>query len=645
MKSKDQLLLEQAYASIALNLNKQQLNQLVEMDRLAIEQLIEENFGDLLKKAGGAIKGGISKVKEKMTAGIANLVAKLIIGKLGDKVGDFFLTLKDFADGKGKVTPEMQAAAKQISSQPAQVSGAPASALGAQTVTKESFQQNKRFLASFLFTEENVSYILESLYDEGLLLTEGRGSRVKEKVAKRVELPVGKTVYLGKTATATGAPAGKTATATGAPAGKDAPRNRPAELSKLTKEIVNKVQAIYQGYRKDRTEDQVRNWLDKTGPGSLRDALGVKGAPAAAAAVTSSPKEDAVSSAEKTGTDTASAGTASAGRDATFDRGSGGASAGGETGGSATGGTGTGTGTDSGPGVIAPPSSGGLIAKIKNFVTKNPKISATIGVAIAGLVAAAFAGSAPVLGPALWAAGKGAALAGGGNVISQLIGKKKGENVNWKSVAGSAAAGAALAGVGSILSAGLGNISSMLTGGFGGSKVASTRTDNFVENPTRDSGTSETGSTTDNFVENPDDSANSDEYGATGGKEAPLRKASSIPTDLQNAADYGATGDDMENSKEYGATEGPRTVRPYEEPAATSAGVSSSGEPKSASYLQWAKQNLSDQKYSEVLKDVSSLPPGERMQYLKDLIDSEKLSKRNNPWIRLGQAGKNWNPK
>ncbi len=419
MKSKDQLLLEQAYTQVGMNFTCQEVKHLAEMDRLAIEQLIEEGFGDMLKKAGNAIKGGFNKVKEKMTAGIANIIAKLILGKM-DQKGQVDLITKLAQAGQGQIPAEVkqaQGVAKQIAAQPQPQGGAPAGpGAPTQTVTKEAFEANKKFLASILFTEENISTLLESLYNDGLILVE--------------KAPTSKAPAVAPAASRV---------------------NRPQELNKLTQEIVSKIQNIYKGYRPDRVKDQVGKWTNSLGT-QIQKAMGIS-APAASAGGGAAP---------------AGGSGGAAGGGAAPTGGSGGAAGGGAaSGGGAAGGGGGGAagaapaGGEGGAPAAAAPEDGGFLAKIKNFITKNPKISTVAGIAILGLTLSAFAGVAPVLGPALAMAAKGALVAGGGNVVGQLLKGKGVKEIDWKSVGKTAAVGGAAGGIGSVLATGLGNIAGM----------------------------------------------------------------------------------------------------------------------------------------------------------------------------------------
>ena len=104
------------------------------------------------------------------------------------------------------------------------------------------------------------------------------------------------------------------------------------------------------------------------------------------------------------------------------------------------------------------------------FVKAHPKISAAAGAALLGIVVAAFAGSAPVVAPALIAAVKGAGIAGTTSIVKQMI---SGEKVDLKQAGKAAAIGGALGGVGGVLAAGLGNIASAVMGTGGGESAVS----------------------------------------------------------------------------------------------------------------------------------------------------------------------------
>ena len=102
----------------------------------------------------------------------------------------------------------------------------------------------------------------------------------------------------------------------------------------------------------------------------------------------------------------------------------------------------------------------GLTGKIMQFIKAHPKISAAAGAVLLGLVVAAFAGSAPVIVPALTRAVVAAGITGTTTIVKQLM---SGEQVDLKAAGKAAAIGGAIGGVGGILAQGLGVIASQIT--------------------------------------------------------------------------------------------------------------------------------------------------------------------------------------
>ena len=162
MKSRDQLLLEQAYLQIWENKSDNKLQRLIEADQRALDELIEEGFGDFIKKVGSGIKGGAQKVagkiKETLTSGIASTLVKAIVAAIPKEELDNFVGM--IAQGqvpKDKVNQVQQMVTQQ-----------PESNNTAAPVT-ESVYSNKTLLADILFTEEK---IIEALQNSNLLITE-----------------------------------------------------------------------------------------------------------------------------------------------------------------------------------------------------------------------------------------------------------------------------------------------------------------------------------------------------------------------------------------------------------------------------------------------------------------------------------------
>lgn len=162
MKSRDQLLLEQAYMQIWENKSDNKLQRLIEADQRALDELIEEGFGDFIKKVGSGIKGGAQKIagkiKETLTSGIASTLVKAIVAAIPKEELDNFVGM--IAQGqvpKDKVNQVQQMVTQQPESN------------NAAAPVAESFYSNKTLLANILFTEEK---IFEALQSSNLLLTE-----------------------------------------------------------------------------------------------------------------------------------------------------------------------------------------------------------------------------------------------------------------------------------------------------------------------------------------------------------------------------------------------------------------------------------------------------------------------------------------
>lgn len=160
MKSRDQLLLEQAYLQIWENKSDNKLQRLIEADQRALDELIEEGFGDFIKKVGSGIKGGAQKVagkiKETLTSGIASTLIKGIVAAIPKEELDNFVGMI----AQGQVPKDKVNQVKQMVTQEPEANAAP---------VKESFYSNKALLADVFFTEEK---IFEALQSSNLLITE-----------------------------------------------------------------------------------------------------------------------------------------------------------------------------------------------------------------------------------------------------------------------------------------------------------------------------------------------------------------------------------------------------------------------------------------------------------------------------------------
>jgi hypothetical protein len=401
----ENILLESAYLKVVNN--QFAYNRLVELDEIALDQLIEEAMGDWLKKAGSAIKGGYEKakaaVKEKMSGAIANLFSKMLVGKLGDKVGEFLLKIKGFADGKEKLPPDAQKVANQVAGQPQQGAapapqqGAPAPTPVAPAVTKESILQNKHFLASTFFTETIILEALEGLQKEGLL-TEARAAR---------------------------------------------------DLQKFAKEVANKINEIYPKNKK-----AMAAAIPKFSS-SVAKYLGIS--PTAVAAQSSQ------QAGAQQGAQASQQGGAQQGAQASQQGGAQQGAQAGQQGGAQAGAQQGAQAGQQGGAQQGAPQGTGLWAKIKGYITKYPKISAGIGIILIGLIISAFAGVAPVLAPALSKAAIAGLGGGAADIVKQMIGNKMAKrdataNLDWKSAGKTALTAAAVTAVSSVLLTGFSNI-------------------------------------------------------------------------------------------------------------------------------------------------------------------------------------------
>ena len=144
MKSKDQILLEEAYKSIYTHVPN--ISDLIQRDILTIKELVEEGFfGDLADKAKGfwnKTKQAVSNITGKITDKLAQILVTTIFSKL--QKGEKEKVLEIIASGK--LPQEGITAAKQ--------------ALSSNEQQQESYENNKHFIAHLLFTEENIKQAL-----------------------------------------------------------------------------------------------------------------------------------------------------------------------------------------------------------------------------------------------------------------------------------------------------------------------------------------------------------------------------------------------------------------------------------------------------------------------------------------------------
>ena len=378
MKSKDQLLLEQAYNQVLQGTDYAQLKYLIELDHLAIEQLIEEagffkNVADKLKgaasSAGSVIKSGYSKAKETISKGMITGVVNAIMAAMPDNMKIQLLQMI----ASGTVPQESKQIASEINSNQ-QTSSAVAS--------NENVEINKQFLASLLFEKQIVVSILEDLQKEGFVLNEMMAN-----------------------------PAAGT-----------------NQVSDYADEVINNIKKRYGNnqYALQAFVSKLSKALNVAPTTSSNNVASGSASPqqvtSSSNSVSSSPQQTlqtSNSAPQQSPTNSSQQGT-------------------------------------------------GFVSKIMGFVKKHPKISAAAGVVLVGLLVSAFAGTAPVVVPALITASKSALIGGGADTIKQIVKNKMSgghalDNIDFRSIGKSAATGAAFGALGSVLSAGLGNIVKALT--------------------------------------------------------------------------------------------------------------------------------------------------------------------------------------
>ena len=393
MKSKDQLLLEQAYASIISNSTNETLRALIAEDHRLIDELIEEGFGDYLKKVGGAIKGGVqkaaSKIKETLTSGLASTLIKAIISVVPKEELESMINIV----AKGQVPKDKVEQVKElIAKQP-----------DGEAPVKESYISTKEYLASTLFTEANVLLALENANG---LLVEAKSGRELQKFAKDVASKINELYPKNKKAMA-------------------------AAIPKFT-DTVSKYLGL-----PPQSRAQAPAQATEQSPANNNNA-----APAATSS-SSAPESGSSSGSSSSSNASNEAGAEPPSNPSTMDKVRGAAS----------------NVANTIENKI--PTGKGLVAKVMGFVKAHPKISSVAGAVLLGVVVAAFAGSAPVVVPALIAAVKTAGITGTTAIVKQLI---SGEKVDLKQAGKAAAVGGALGGAGSVIATGLGNIAELVSG-------------------------------------------------------------------------------------------------------------------------------------------------------------------------------------
>lgn len=412
MKSRDQLLLEQAYASILTNNTDSAFRKLLAEDHKLIDELIEEGFGDFLKKAGSVVKGGVqkatAKIKETLTSGLASTLVKAILSGVPKEELENLINII----AKGQVPKDKVDQVKDlIVKQPG----------GEEAPVKESFISTKEYLAATLFTEANIKKSLLSC--ESLLIEKYRATNS----------------YSYKDGVRTDS--------TKRPESGD-------EITKLSKEIADKLNTLYPKDKQalaaavPKFTDTVSKYLGLP-PQSKAQA------PANTSSATSSPESSSnpsVMDKVKGAANNAISNVKGAANDAISDV------------------------------ENKIPTGKGVIAKVMGFVKSHPKISAAAAAVLLGIVVAAFAGSAPVVVPALIAFTKSAGIAGTTSIVKQMI---SGEKVDLKQAGKTALIGGALGGVGSVLATGLGSIAGSVMGVVSGSGGGSSPNSEVVSQHTQ----------------------------------------------------------------------------------------------------------------------------------------------------------------
>lgn len=369
------------------------IQKLIENDLRTIEQLIVEGFFDDVANKVNSIWG---KTKEAVSA-----VASKLSSKLASTLATTVFNKLDQGEkekflqiiASGKLPSEGKDIAKQAAS-------------SKEEQRSESFEDNKSFLAHLLFTEDNLKYALE-----GSLLTEGKNAGELNKLAKDVAQKISALYPKNKKAMAKAVPkfaqnvskklgiqvqeptvtSPQTAQADQPSSETDSKENKKEEEGNLAS-AYDKAMQRWKNSEKNETDPYGTNGNKEGGSGSSNKQIQSTNGSSSASQQEQSKQEG---------------------------------------------------------------SAPGIFQKVMKFAQSHPKLSAVAGAALVGLVVAAFVGSAPVVGPAIFAAAKVAGVTAAGDIIQKAV---RGKEQNWKETAKRAAVGGAIAAGGSVLSAGLGAI-------------------------------------------------------------------------------------------------------------------------------------------------------------------------------------------
>ena len=168
MKTRDQRLLEEAYAKIYTNKYCSQLNQLVEAEMRIVDELIEEAFSDIIQKTGQFLKGGYEAAKQLVRETLSTGAANSILGLLRQKV-----PVQTIAEGFTNI----------IIGEAGNTKEAFESFLKSEV--QESFSYTPDIVSTF-FTESNIRRTLFTLNDNGLLLEQQNDPQAIDNLAKAI---------------------------------------------------------------------------------------------------------------------------------------------------------------------------------------------------------------------------------------------------------------------------------------------------------------------------------------------------------------------------------------------------------------------------------------------------------------------------
>jgi hypothetical protein len=385
MKNNDQLILEQAYQAIATNGSSKSFEYLVYENNQLIDQLIEEGFGDYLKKVGGAIKGGVqkaaSKIKETLTSGVAKTLVNAVLSVVPKEELEKMVNII----AKGKVPKEEVLKLKNELVQ-----------ADTKSPVKESRKEIKNELANLLFTEEN---IIEALKASNPILLEAKNINELNKFAKEVASKINalypKSKNLGSALNRFNKSVAKTLNVPLPTSQQPTPEINNQQVSQTQPSSVNQSPqnqqpSSPQQSQEDQEPQTGKKWFHQLKPGEFVDG------------------PDSEENKNKKSL------------------------------------------------LDMLPEGNGIVGKVSAFIKKRPVLSAVAGAALIGLVAAAFAGSAPVIMPALVRGIIGAGVGGTTSIVQQLMSGK--EEIDWKQVGKTAAIAGSATAAASILFQGLGTI-------------------------------------------------------------------------------------------------------------------------------------------------------------------------------------------